>query len=78
MHPLHGAVPLPNVPGQVTHSALVFTELFQNTYEPSCWRTLQYCRTFIALSESLWDNLASPVFDGVGLEGFKSRANALF
>ena len=25
---------------------------------------------------SLWNDLANPVFDGVGLEGFKSRANA--
>ena len=25
---------------------------------------------------SLWDDLVDPVFDGVGLAGFKSRANA--
>ena len=28
------------------------------------------------LSLSLWNDLSDPVFDGVGLEGFKSRANA--
>ena len=28
------------------------------------------------LSVSLWNDLANPVFDGVGLAGFKSRANA--
>ena len=28
------------------------------------------------LSVSLWNYLANPVFDGVGLAGFKSRANA--
>ena len=28
------------------------------------------------LSVSLWNILANHVFDGVGLEGFKSRANA--
>ena len=27
-------------------------------------------------SESLWNDLADPVFDGVRLAGFKSRANA--
>ena len=39
-------------------------------------RTLQYSRTFIPFSVSLWNDLANPVFDGVGLAGFKSRANA--
>ena len=28
------------------------------------------------LSVSLWDDRADPVFDGVGLSSFKSRANA--
>ena len=31
---------------------------------------------FHSLSVSLWNYLANPVFDGVGLTGFKSRANA--
>ena len=39
-------------------------------------RTLQYSRTFIPFTVSLWNDLASSVFDGVGLAGFKSRANA--
>ena len=43
--------------------------------QPRC-RTLQYSRTFIPFSVSLWNDLASSVFDGVGLAGFKSRANA--
>ena len=30
------------------------------------------------LSVSQWNDLADPVFDGVGLAGFKTRANALF
>ena len=34
--------------------------------------------TFISLSVSLWNDLANPVFDGVGLMGFKSRANVFF
>ena len=31
---------------------------------------------FIPFSVSLWNDLANPVFDGVELAGFKSRANA--
>ena len=31
---------------------------------------------FFPLSVSLWNDLADPAFDGVGLAGFKSRANA--
>ena len=46
------------------------------TYAPPRCRTLQYSRTFIPFSVSLWNDLAYPVFDGVGLSGFKSRANA--
>ena len=42
---------------------------------PRC-RTLQYSRTFIPFSVSLWNDLANPVFDGVGQAGFKSRVNA--
>ena len=38
-------------------------------------KTTQYRTTFIHLSVSL-DDLADPVFDGVRLAGFKSRANA--
>ena len=29
-------------------------------------------------SVSLWNNLADPVFDGVGLAGFKSRVNVFY
>ena len=34
------------------------------------------CITFVPFSVLLWNNLSDPVFDGVGLAGFKSRANA--
>ena len=37
--------------------------------------TVQHHRTFIPFSVSLWNDLADPVFNGVGLAGFKSRAN---
>ena len=73
VHPLNGALPGPYVPARVTRGALV---AHRYTYaQPRC-RTLQYNRTFIPFSVSLWNDLANPVFDGVGLAGFKNRANA--
>ena len=73
MHPLNDALPEPYVPVRLTHVAPV-VHLF--TYAPPHCRTLQYRRTFIPHSVSLWNDLADLVFDGVGLAGFKSRANA--
>ena len=52
--------------------------LHRYTYASPRCRTLQYSRTFIPFSVSLWNDLANSVFDGVGLAGFKSRANAYF
>ena len=73
MHSHNGALPGPYVPVLVTRGALVAHRF---TYAlPRC-RTSQYSRIFILLSVSLWNDLANPVFDGVGLAGFKSRANA--
>ena len=73
VHPLNGGLPAPYVPVRVTGGAMVANRF---TYAlPRC-RTSQYHRTFIPLSVSLWDDLARTVFDGVGLAGFKSRANA--
>ena len=74
VHPLNGALPGPYLPVRVTGGALV---AHRYTYAPHRCRTLQYIRTFIPLSVSLWNDLANPVFDGVGLAGVKSRANAL-
>ena len=73
MHPLSGALPGPYVPLRVTRGALV-TQRY--TYAPPRCRTSQYSRTFIPLSVSMRNDLANPVFDSVGLAGFKSRANA--
>ena len=73
VHPLNGALPGPYVPARVTRGALV---AHRYTYAPPRCRTLQYSRTFIPFSVSLWNDLANPVFDGVGLAGFESRANA--
>ena len=72
MHPLNFALPGPCVPVRVTRYALVAHRF---TYAPPCCRTSQYSSTFIPHSMSLWNDLADPVFDGVGLRGFNSKAN---
>ena len=48
----------------------------RHSYGPPRCRTSQYRRTLVPLSVSLRNDLSEPVFDGVGLAGFKSRANA--
>ena len=73
MHPLSGALPLPYVPARITRGALV---AHRHSFAPPRCRTSQYRRTLVPLSVSLWNDLSDPVFDGVGLAGFKSRANA--
>ena len=73
MRPLNGALPRPYVPVWVTRGTLV---AHRYTYAPPRCRTLQYSRTFIPFSVSLWNDLGDPVFDGVGLAGFKSWTNA--
>ena len=74
VHPLNGALPGPYVPVRDTRGALV---AHRYTFKPPRCRVSLYRRTFIPLSVSLWNDLANPVFDGVGLAGFKSRANAV-
>ena len=74
VHPLCDALPVLYVPARVTRGALV---AHRYTYAPPRCRTSQYRRNFIPLSVRLWNDLADPVFDGVGLAGFKSRANAV-
>ena len=73
MHPLSGALPLSYVPARVTRGALV---AHRHSFAPPHCRTSQHRRTCVPLSVSLWNDLSDPVFDGVGLAGFKSRANA--
>ena len=73
VRPLNGALRGPYVLAWVTRGALVAHRF---TYAPPCCRTLQYSRTFIPFSVSLWKDHGKPVFDGVGLAGFKSRVNA--
>ena len=77
MHPLNCAVSFPYVPVRVTVrvtcGALV---AHRHSFAPSRCRTPQYRRTLVPLSVSLRNDLSELVFDGVGLAGFKSRANA--
>ena len=73
MHPLYGALPVPFVLVWVTRGAVI---AHRYTYAPRRCRTSQYSWTFIPLPVSLWNDLSDPVFDGVGLEGIKSRVNA--
>ena len=73
MHSLYGALPVPYVPVRVTRGAVI---AHRYTYAPPRCRNSQYRRTFVPFSVSLWNALSDPVFDGVGLAGFKSRANA--
>ena len=73
MHPLYGALLVLYVPVRITRGAVI---AHRYTYAPPRCRTSQYRRTFIPLSVSLWKDLTDPLFDGVGLAGFKSRANA--
>ena len=72
MHPLCGALPVSDVPVRVTRGALIARRY---NYAPPRCRTSQYRMTFIPLSVSLWNDLVDPVFDGVGLAGFKSKSN---
>ena len=72
MHPLYGALPVLYVSVWVTGGAFVE---HQYTYTPPRCRTSEFRMTFIPISVSLWNDLADSVFDGVGLSGFKSRAN---
>ena len=60
VHPLYGALPGPYVPARVKRGALVAQRY---TCAPPRCRTLPYSTTFIALSVSLWNDLANPEFD---------------
>ena len=71
MHPLCGALPVPYVPVMVTRGAVI---VHRFTYAPPRCRSSQYRRTFIPLWDwQVWD---WQVWDGVGLAGFKRKANA--
>ena len=74
MHPLSGTLPLLYVPARVTGGVSV---AHRHSIAPLHCRTFKPRRSFVPLPVSLWNVLSDPVFDGVGLAGFKSRANAV-
>ena len=61
------------MPVRVTRGTLI-AHLY--TYAPPRCRTSHYRMTFIHPLVSLRNDLVDPVFDGVGLAGFKSRSSA--
>ena len=72
MHPLYGALHEPYVLVRITRGAVI---AHRYIYAPPPCKALQQSRTFIPLSVSLWNDHGDPVFNGVGLAGFKSRAS---
>ena len=65
---LYGALPGPYVPVRLWPH--IGTLMRRIAAEPRSTTGLLF------LSFSLWNDLANPIFDGVGLAGFKGRANA--
>ena len=59
---------------RVTRGALI---AHRYTYAPPRYRNSQDRWTFSPLLLSLWNDLGDPVFDGVGLAGFKTRPNGI-
>ena len=72
MHPLSSALPSKYVPVRVTHGALV---AHRHSFDSPRCRTSQYRSTSVPLSVSLFNDLGSHAFDGVGL-AVKSSSNA--
>ena len=62
MQPLYGVLPVPYVPVRVTRGGLV---AHRHTYPPSHCRTSQYCRTFILISVTQWNDLPEPIYSMV-------------
>ena len=73
-HPLHAQLPQLYVPIRLTRAAVAAHDY---AFEVPRCRTVQYSRSFIPWSVSLWNGLGCSAFDGVGLSGFKSSVNSL-
>ena len=73
MHPFSGELPLLYVPARVTRDAFL---AHGHSFAPPRCIISQYRRNIVPLSVSLWNDLSDLDFNGVGLAGFKSRANA--
>ena len=75
MHPLNGALPVPYVLVQVSHGA-VHAHLILGRLMHCFAAEPRRNAGVLYLSVSLWNDLANPIFNGVGLAAFKRRANA--
>ena len=73
VHPLNGVLPGPYVPVRLHAVLWSHIDSFMRLLAAEPRST---AGPFFPLSVSLWNDLASPVFDGVGLAGFESMANA--
>ena len=72
MHPLSGALSLPYVPLVL----LLVLWLLIGTRSRLLVAGLLSIAEALFPNLSLWNDISGPVFGGVGLAGFKSRANA--
>ena len=70
-HPLSEALPLSYLPARVTRGALV---AHRHSFASPLCRTSQH--NICAPLNVSWNDLGDPIFDGLGLVGFKSRTNA--
>ena len=73
MHPLNGLLSGPYMPVRIAWGCSGCTSVYLCA---SPLKNLSVPQDFMPVSVSLWNDLADPVFDGVGLAGFKSMANA--
>ena len=71
-HPLFACLPTPYRRERLTRRAEALNEF---AFEPVRYRTNQYSRSFIPAFVDRWNNLNSPVFDGVGTVSFKTLVN---
>ncbi len=72
LHPLNEMLPAPFVAGRVTRGA---ASAHRNVLSIPVCRTSQFKRSFIPSLTATWNGLADSVFEGVGVSGFKTRAN---
>ena len=75
MHQFSGAVSVPYYVPVKVRLGWLHIEILMYTLDAEL-AVLQEFYSHLTLSVSFWNYLADPVFDGVGLAGFKSRANA--
>ena len=68
MHPIYDTRPVPEVIGVAPRLQKALVTPHPYMYAPPYSRNSQYCKIFILLAVSLWNEHPDPVFDGVLLE----------